>query len=104
MLFMTTMRIVDAIAFCVSGFVTGVIVSFFAIHREMRTTILASIVLTIWYVIELGSVLFRVGLSGGNLAYSLLELAVDMMCLSVFTITGAWLIRRRRLQQSLRSD
>jgi hypothetical protein len=96
--FITTELMLDGIAFCVSGFVTGVLVSSFSTNREMETTILASVLTTVWFVIEHGSIPFRVGLTGSDLACRLLNVAVSAICLLAFAIIGAWLIRKLRLR------
>ncbi len=96
--FMVFELITDGIAFGLSGFVTGVFVSSFSANREMETTILASVVMTVWFVIELGSIPFRLGLTGSELAYRLLTVAVCATCLLTFAIIGARLIRTRHLR------
>ncbi len=96
--FMVFETITDGIAFGFSGFVTGVLVSTFSANREMETTVFTALVMTVWFVIELGSIPFRLGLTGSELAYRLLTVAVCATCLSTFAIIGARLIRTRHLR------
>ena len=95
-LFMIAMDLMESIAICVSALVTGVIVSFFAIRRERRTTIFTSAVLTAWYLLDFVPIPFRVGLTGGTLAYQMVKDAVNAACLFGFALLGAQLIRKRR--------
>jgi len=94
--FVVTEIATDAVAFCVSGFLTGLLVSSLARNREMRITILASLVVIAWYVIVSGSISFRAGLRGGDLACSLLGITVCAICLLAFAVIGACLIAGKR--------
>jgi len=95
-LFYFTLSMLQAIAFCVSGFLTGLIISSFSTNREIRTTVLGSLIVITIVVIQIGFIPFRVGCSDVHKAYRLLEMVVYAICLSGFAIIGAWLIARRR--------
>jgi hypothetical protein len=97
--FIITNLVLDALAFCVSGFLTGVLVGSFSRKREIGTTMFASLVVTAWYVIAFGSIPVRAGLSGTDLAYGILEVAICATCLSVSAFLSAWLIRKRHLRE-----
>ena len=98
--FIITTLVLDVLAFCVSGFLTGLLVGSFSRNREIGTTMLASLVVTAWYVIVFGAIPFRAGLSGGDLAWHLLEVGICAVCLPVFAFLGAWFIRKRRLRNA----
>jgi hypothetical protein len=94
--------VTEALSASVSGFLTGVFVSLFSQHRERGTTMLASLVVTVWYVIVLGSISFRASLSGRYFAASLLNISVCAICLLAFAFIGARLVVKRRLQGNSR--
>jgi len=95
-LLLLTQSMLEAIAFCVSGFLTGLIISSFSTNREIRTTVLGSLIVITFVVITIGFIPFYVGGSVAHKAYRLLEMAVYAICLLGFAIIGAWLIARRR--------
>jgi len=103
-LLIITQLMLDASALSVSGFVTGVIVSSLSTNREIRTTVLASLVVTVWFVIDMGFILFSVGPSGGALACYLLDVAVSAIGLLASAVIGAWLIARKRQLRDTREQ
>ena len=94
--FIILQQTLNALGFCVSGVLTGVLVSAFSRNREIGTTALAAGVVAVWYMIEFGAISFGTGLSRSNLAYSLLEVVVCATCLLASAIIGAGLIARKR--------
>jgi len=86
----------SAIAFCVSGFLTGLIVSLPSANREIRTAMLTSLLVIAWNVITVTPI----ELLGDTFSIAwlllVLEHVVCAMCLFGFTIMGAWLVVRKR--------
>jgi len=95
-LFRFAETILEAIAFCISGFLTGLIISSFSTKREIRTTMLGSLIAITFVFIKIGFVSFRFGGSAADKTYLLLQMVIQAICLSGFAIIGAWLIARRR--------
>lgn len=96
-LFQFTRPILEAIAYCVSGFLTGLIISSFSTNREISTTVLGSLIVSTFVVIQIRFIPFRSDVAVAYKAYCwLLEIVVCAICLLGFAIIGAWLIARRR--------
>jgi hypothetical protein len=86
----------EAVAFCASGFLTGLIVSFFSTNREIGTTLLGALIVITFVVFKIGFIPFRFGGSEVHNAYRLLEVVVYAISLLGFATMAAWLIARRR--------
>jgi hypothetical protein len=95
-LLLFTRSMLEAVAFCVSGFLTGLIISSFSTNREIRTTVLGSLIVITFVVIKIGFIPLRFGGSEVHKAYPILEMVVYAICLLGFAIIGAWLVARRR--------
>lgn len=86
----------QAIAFGASGFVMGLFISYGSINKETRSTVLGSLIIATFYIIQIGFTQFILGGSASDKAYGLFEMAVYTIFLLAFAILGAWLVARRR--------
>jgi hypothetical protein len=86
----------QAIACCVSGFLTGLIVGFLSADRETRTAMLASLLVIALYAFEIGLTPYLAGELNRWSVYGVFGQVVGAMCLVAFAIWGAWLLARKR--------
>jgi len=95
-LFLFTGSMLEAVGFCASGFLIGLIISFFSRDREIRTTMLGSLIVITFIIIKIGFIPFRFDGSEVYKAYRLLEMVVYAISLVGSATMAAWLVARRR--------
>lgn len=86
----------QAIACCISGFLTGLIVGFLCADRQTRTAMLASLLVMALYAFEIGFTPYRAGELNRWSVYVMFGDVACATCLVAFAILGAWLIARKR--------
>ncbi len=86
----------QAIACCISGFLTGLIVGFLCADRQTKTAMLASLLVSALYAFEIGLTPYHAGELNRWSVYWLFGQIVYATCLVAFAILGAWLIARKR--------
>jgi len=86
----------EATACCVSGLLTGLIVGFLCADREIRTAMLASLLVIALYAFEIGLTPYRAGEFNRWSVYVVFGQVLGATCLVAFAIWGAWLVARKR--------
>ena len=90
--------ILGAMAFAASGFLMSLIISYFSINREIRTTlygVLIAVILLVVYAFVYCPVPPQINRTHWLLKITL-DIAVGVVFLFALAIMGAWLIARRR--------
>jgi len=96
LLTLVTGGLMEAVAFCISGFLTGLVVGFLSTSRETGTALLASLLVLALFAFMLAPLPpFEDGLNVGKVLF-VTEEVVNALGLCGFAILGAWLVARKR--------